>query len=65
MHYNLGIMCAQCLEYFTISADSMQRHSQLCRPSAASDNNDDDWEEEDFEDDDNGDKDNELIFNED
>ena len=63
MHYHLSIMCAQCLEYFTMSADAMQRHALLCRPSATGDNNDDDWEEEDFEDDDNGDKDDELIFN--
>ena len=62
--YHLGIICAWCLDYFTTSADAMHWHIQLCKPSAAS-NSDEDREEEDYKDDDNGDEDDEFMFSED
>ena len=43
MHYHLGLICAHCLNYFTISTDTMQQHAQLCKSTAAS--NDDNREE--------------------
>ena len=42
----------------------MHQHAQLCKPTAAGDN-DDDKEEEDYDDDINGDKDDEFMFKED
>ena len=66
MHYHLGLVCACCLDYFTTSADAMHQHSQLCKPTAAG--NDDDGREDspqDYEDDDNGDEDDEFVFEED
>ena len=63
-HYNLGLICAHCLNYFTTSADAMHWHTHLCKPRAAS-NDDDDRVEEDYEDDDNSNKDDEFMFGED
>ena len=62
MHYHLGLICANCLDYFTTSTDAMYWHAQLCKPTAASD---DDREEEDYEDNDNGNEDDEFLFEED
>ena len=41
-HYHLGLICGQCLEYFTTSADTMCHHSQLCKPAPAGIDDDDD-----------------------
>ena len=54
-HYHLGLVCSQCTEYFTTSADTMCQHSQLCKPVPA--NDDDDWEEESYNGDNGGDYD--------
>ena len=64
MHHDLSIICAQCLEYFTMSADAMHQYAHLCKPSTAG-NNDGDREEEDFKEDDNGNEDDEFMYNED
>ena len=61
MCYQLSIVCAWCLEYFTTNADAMCRHTQLCKPSATGDNDNN----RDFEEDDNDDEDDEFIYNED
>ena len=61
-HYHLGLICGQCLEYFTTSANAMYHHSQLCKPIVTSVNdNDNDWEEESNIDD-NGEDDNDFVF---
>ena len=40
MHYHLGLICTCCLNYFTVSADAMHWHTQLCKSMAAGDNHD-------------------------
>ena len=56
-HYHLGLICSQCLKYFTTSANAMHHLSQLCKLTLAGidDNNDqekesnsDDNSEDDF-----------------
>ena len=69
MHYHLGLICAHCLDYFTINAEAMHCHAHVCKPTTvgASDN-DDDREEEDYENNDNDEgenEDNEYEFGED
>ena len=44
-HYHLGLICSQCLKYFTTSANTMCHHLQLCKLALAG-INDDDQEEE-------------------
>ena len=63
-HYHLGLICSHCVEYFTMSADTMCQHSKLCKPVPAGINDDNDWEEE-FVNDDNSREYNELAFYED
>ena len=41
IHYHLGLICSQCLKYFTTSADTMHHHSQLCKQALADVNDDD------------------------
>ena len=58
-HYHLGLICGQCLKYFTTNSNTMWHHSQGC-PSACThndDSNDDDHEEES-----DGGDDNNLAF---
>ena len=40
IHYHLGLICSQCIKYFTTSADAMQCHSQLCKLALAAVNDD-------------------------
>ena len=63
-HYHLGLICAHCLDYFTSSADAMLQHTQVCKPMAAGNDNDD-REEKDYEDNDNGNEYEEFMFKED
>ena len=44
-HYHLGLVCSHCLKYFTICADTMCCHSQLCNWTSAGIDDDDDQEE--------------------
>ena len=64
-HYHLGLICSHCVDYFTTSTDSMHWHTQLCKPAAASNDNNYDREESppDYEDEDNSNED--YIFEED
>ena len=63
MHYHLGLICACCLNYFTMSTDDMWQHAQLCKSTAAS--NDDRKESPpDYEEDDNGNGDFKFAFEE-
>ena len=61
-HYHLGLVCSQCLEYFTTSANTMFHHLQLCKPAPASVNDNDDDQEEESDIDDNGEDDNDFMF---
>ena len=36
-HYHLGLICACCINYFTVSADTKWWLTQLCKSTAASD----------------------------
>ena len=45
-HYCLGLICSQCLRYFTTSTDTIHHHSQLCKWTSAGINDNDDLEEE-------------------
>ena len=65
MHYHLGLICTCCLNYFTMSADAMWWHAQLCKSTVASDNNIREESPPDYEEDDNGDDDFEFAFKED
>ena len=42
----LGLICSQCLRYFTTSADTMHCHLQLCKQTLAGINNNNDQEEQ-------------------
>ena len=64
MHYHPGLICAHCVDYFTTSVDAIHQHTQLCKPMAVG-NDDNDRREEDYEDDDNGNEDYEFVFNKD
>ena len=44
-HYHLGLICSQCLKYFTTSANTMHCHSQLCKWTSAGIDDNDDQEE--------------------
>ena len=55
MHYHLGLICAHCLNYFTMSVDSIQWHTQLCKSLAASDDDNREESPPDYEEDDNSD----------
>ena len=61
-HYHLGLICGQCLEYFTTSTDTMCHHLQLCQPALASINNDNDDQEEESEIDNNCEDDDDFKF---
>ena len=39
-HYHLGLICACCLNFFTMSSDNMWQHALVCKSMAASDSND-------------------------
>ena len=69
MHYHLDLICAWCLDYFTINAEAIYHHAHVCKPTATGASNDDsDREEEDYKDDDSGewqDEDYEYEFRED
>ena len=41
-HYHLGLICSQCLKYFTTGANAMCHHSQLCKLAVMGINNDND-----------------------
>ena len=60
-HYHLGIICGQCLEYFTTSSGTMCHHLQLWKLALASVNDDDDQEEVSSIDD-NGEDDDDFAF---
>ena len=45
-HYQLGLICSHCVKYFTMSADAMHQHSQLCKLAPASTDDDGDQQEE-------------------
>ena len=45
-HYHLGLVCSECLRYFTTSADTMHCHSQLSKWTLAGIDDDNDQEEE-------------------
>ena len=40
MNYHLGLICAHCSDYFMTSTDIMHHHTQLCRSTATSNNDD-------------------------
>ena len=61
-HYDLGLICSWCLEYFTTSTDTMCNHSQLCKLALASINDDDDNQEEEPNIDDNRKDDDDFMF---
>ena len=56
VHYHLGLACALCLAFFTISADNMRKHGPHCKALATSD-----WEEKEVLEEDNGDKDDRYL----
>ena len=58
--HHLGLICGQCPEYFTTSADSLHFHSQLCMPVPAGNDDDDQEEESDISD--NGKDDDDFTF---
>ena len=62
MHYHLDLICTCCLGYFTMGADVVWWHTQLCKYMAAG--NDDDWKESppDYGEDDNSDGDFDFTF---
>ena len=37
MHYHLGLVCTNCLDFFTTSSDTMQWHALVCKSMAAGD----------------------------
>ena len=45
-HYHLGLICSQCLNYYSTSTDAMHCHLQLCKPALAGVNDDDDDDQE-------------------
>ena len=63
-HYHQGLICSHSMEYFTMTADAMHWHFQLCKPALAGINDDNNWEEE-SDNDDGGEYDDELAFYED
>ena len=66
--YHLGLACSHCMEYFTMSANSMCWHSQLHKPVPASidnDNDNDNQEEESVNNDNSREYKDELAFYED
>ena len=65
MHYQLGLVCACCLDYFTTSTETMHHHTHVCKPPATGIGDNDDREKEDSKDDDNGNEDEEFEFKED
>ena len=65
MHYHLGLICTQCLDYFITSTDAMHQHTQLCRSTAAGNNDDREESPLDYEEDKNGNGNYNFIFEED
>ena len=64
-HYHLGLICAHCLDYFTMSTDAMLWHAQLCKSVVAGDDDNREESPPDYEEDDNGNGDFEFMFEED
>ena len=62
---DLGLICTCCLDYFTMAADPMQQHAQLCKSLVASNNDDREESPLDYEEDDNSDDDFKFTFKED
>ena len=58
----MGLICSQCLVYFTTSANAMCHHSQLCKLAPAGINDDDNNWEEESNIDDNGKDDDDFAF---
>ena len=52
VHYHLGLVCALCLAFFTMSADTMRKQRSCCKAMATGDKDQD--EEEVSEDDKSG-----------
>ena len=65
MYYHLGLICSQCMDYFTMSMDAMCWHAQLYKRAVSSIDDNDDWEEESEDDDNGGDYNDEFTFDED
>ena len=59
-HYHMGLVCSQCLKYFTTSTDAMCHHSQLCKLAVGGINDDENDQEEESDTDDDG-KDNFMF----
>ena len=41
IHYHLGLFCAHCLDFFTMTLDVMWQHALVCKSTAASDSSGD------------------------
>ena len=65
MHYHLGLICACCLDYFMMSADTMWQHTQLCKSVVAGNNDDREESPTNYKEDDNGEDDFKFAFEED
>ena len=66
MHYHLGLICANCLNFFTTSSDTMWQHTLVCKSMATSDRNGNKEESPpEYEGDDNGDDDFKFGFDKD
>ena len=65
MHYHVGLVCTCCLNYFTMSADAMWQHTQLCKTVVAGDDDDREEYPPDYEEDKNCDGDFKFVFKED
>ena len=63
MLYHLGLICTQCLSYFTITAEAMCHHGQGCKPTTAGTGNNDNYAK--YEDKDNDDEDDKFKLKED
>ena len=62
MHYHLGLVCALCMDFFSISADAMMQNTHVCKSIAATKDND--WEEEEYNNDDDSNEDDEHLLEE-
>ena len=66
MHYHLGLICVCCLDFFTMSSDTMWQHALVCKSMATGDSNSDrEAYPPEYERDDDGDDDLKFGFNKD
>ena len=62
MHYQLGMVCALWVDFFSTSPDTMRQHTHICKSIAAAEDND--QEEEESKNDDDGNEDDDYLHEE-